>query len=165
MRRWEAPDASVDDNDVVVEDVEAESVAAAVSDKASSKCRCYRFRTIAGVADIVILLEPISSDQDELATTDDAATVVAPRRKPVMKRAKASDADDVKVVEGPRELVSKAAVVVKNLILNEEDKAKARMAKARKSKGELKVNGFVVVLFRLGADECFISPMPVGTGS
>jgi len=118
------------------------------------------------VADIVIFIEPTSSDKDELATTDDAAPIVAPRRKPVMKRAKASEAGDVKVVEGPRELVSKAAVVVKNLILNEEDKAKARMAKARKAKGgELKVKASCCRPFSIVADGSSISLMPVGTGS
>jgi hypothetical protein len=109
----------------------------------------------------------VPSDKDELMTTDEAAAPSTKRRRPPKRKtASSSSVGKVKAVEGPRTFLTDASVIVKNLILEEEEKAAAREKKMEGSNRKLKVSGvllslpFDCVLRCVGLAQCRPRPVP-----
>jgi hypothetical protein len=100
-------------------------------------------------------------------TTDEAAAPSTKRRRPPKRKtASSSSVGKVKAVEGPRTFLTDASVIVKNLILEEEEKAAVREKKMEGSNRKLKVSGvllslpFDCVLRCVGLAQCRPRPVP-----
>jgi hypothetical protein len=77
--------------------------------------------------------------------TTDEATAPVVKKRPLPRKRTASSSKAGKVVEGPRTFLTKASLVVKNLVLEEEEKAAAREKKMEASGRTLKVSCVLLI--------------------